>query len=63
MVVRINILTRPHWIISNQLTLPLLSADETGKNFTIRGLIQMAVPVTIFLDTLFNNDKKGLTSR
>lgn len=55
------ILLRPHWIILNQLTLPLVKVNDNGRT-SIRGLIQLAVPITIFLDTLFN-DTQGYTSR
>jgi hypothetical protein len=58
---RTPVLLRPHWIINNQLTLPLVAVDDKGKT-GIRGLIQMVVPVTIFLDTIFS-DKAGYTSR
>ena len=61
MDIRNPILLRPHWIILNELTLPLVKVDDNG-NTSIRGLIQLAVPITIFLDTLFN-DAQGYTSR
>lgn len=58
---RAPILLRPHWIINNQFTLPLVMIDDNGKT-SIRGLIQIFLPVTIFLDTLFS-DSQGFTSR
>ena len=61
MATRTPILLRPHWILNNQLTLPLLAVNESGKA-TIRGLIQVVVPLTIFLDTMFS-DENGYTSR
>ncbi len=58
---RTPILLRPHWIINNQLNLPVLAVDDKGKS-TIRGIMQIIVPVTIFLDTIFS-DKAGFTTR
>ena len=58
---RTPILLRPHWIINNQLTMPLVGVNNAGKT-SIRGLIQLAVPLTIFLDTIFD-DKAGFSSR
>lgn len=61
MATRNPILIRPHWIINNQLNLPLVVVNDQGAT-SVRGLIQMMVPITIFLDTLFN-DTQGYTSR
>lgn len=48
------LLSRPQWVINNQLTMPLITiADGTNKK-SIRGLVVVAVPFTIFLDTIFN---------
>lgn len=58
---RTPILLRPHWILNNQLTLPLLAVEADGRT-RIRGLMQMFVPITIFLDTLFA-DNAGFTTR
>ncbi|XP_046450906.1 uncharacterized protein LOC124198884 [Daphnia pulex] len=58
---RTPVLLRSHWIINNQLTLPLVAVDDKGKT-AIRGLIQLLVPVTIFLDTIFA-DTAGYTTR
>lgn len=59
MASRNAILLRPQWIIANQLTMPLVTYDNKGKT-SIRGLIQVFLPITIFLDTLFD-DKNGQT--
>jgi hypothetical protein len=59
--VRTAFLLRPHWIINNQLTLPMIATDGKG-NTRVRGLMQIIIPVTIFLDTIFN-DKDGYTPR
>lgn len=48
------LLARPQWVISNQLTLPLVTIADNGKK-SVRGLVGIAVPITIFLDTLFND--------
>lgn len=53
-------LLRSHWIINNQLNLPWVGIDN-GQT-TVRGLIQLTLPITIFLDTLFT-DTPGFTSR
>ncbi len=58
---RTPVLLRPHWIMNNQLTLPVMAVDGQGKK-AVRGLIQLIVPVTIFLDTIFA-DKAGYTTR
>jgi hypothetical protein len=58
---RTPFLLRPHWQIVNQLTLPLVAMDDKGQ-MKVRGLIQLTVPLTIFLDTVFS-DKSGYTSR
>lgn len=58
---RTPVLLRSHWIINNQLTLPLVAVDDQGKT-AIRGLMQLLVPVTIFLDTIFA-DTAGYTTR
>ncbi|KAI9563741.1 hypothetical protein GHT06_011205 [Daphnia sinensis] len=58
---RTPILLRPHWTINNQLTLPLVAFDNNGKT-AIRGLMQIIIPVTIFMDTIFS-DKAGYTAR
>lgn len=54
------ILLRPHWIINNIVTAPLVGFDNGRRS--VRGLLQMALPITIFFDTLFN-DAPGFTSR
>lgn len=46
------LLARPQWIISNSLTMPLLTFADNGKQ-SVRGLVSVVVPFTIFLDTLF----------
>ncbi|XP_065561391.1 uncharacterized protein LOC136027890 isoform X4 [Artemia franciscana] len=46
------ILLRPQWVVNNYLTLPLVT-QGTGKN-SIRGLFQVIIPVTLFLDSLFD---------
>jgi hypothetical protein len=58
---RTPFLLRPHWQIVNQLTLPLIAMDDKGQT-KVRGLMQIVIPVTIFLDTVFS-DKSGYTSR
>lgn len=58
---RTPVLLRPHWIINNQLTLPLVAVDNNGRT-AIRGLMQLIIPVTIFIDTIFS-DKAGYTAR
>lgn len=58
---RTPVLLRPHWIISNQLTLPLVAVDNNGRT-AIRGVMQLIIPVTIFIDTIFS-DKAGYTAR
>jgi hypothetical protein len=55
------ILLRPQWVVNNQLTMPLVTYDDKGKT-SIRGLIQVMIPITIFLDTLFD-DKAGYFNR
>jgi hypothetical protein len=55
------ILLRPQWVVNNQLTMPLVTLDDKGKT-SIRGLIQVMIPITIFLDTLFD-DKAGFFNR
>ncbi|XP_032790698.1 uncharacterized protein LOC116927754 [Daphnia magna] len=58
---RTPILLRPHWTINNQLTLPLVAVDNNGRT-AIRGLMQLIIPITIFIDTIFS-DKAGYTAR
>lgn len=48
------LLARPQWIISNSLTMPLLTFADNGKN-SVRGLVSVVIPFTIFLDTLFSD--------
>lgn len=48
------LLARPQWVILNQLTLPLVTIADDGKR-SVRGLVEIAMPITIFLDTLFND--------
>lgn len=45
-------LLRPQWVINNQLTMPLITVAESGQK-SVRGLVAVAIPFTIFLDTLF----------
>ncbi|XP_065562334.1 uncharacterized protein LOC136028423 [Artemia franciscana] len=46
------ILIRPHWTATNSFSLPILS-EVNGKN-TVRGSIGIAVPVLLFLDSLWD---------
>ena len=48
------LLARPQWVISNQLTLPLITIADNGKR-SVRGLVGIALPITIYLDTMFND--------
>jgi hypothetical protein len=52
MAARNALLARPNWGIVNQLTMPLITVTDTGKK-SVRGLVGVAIPLTIFLDTLF----------
>jgi hypothetical protein len=45
-------LTRSQWTITNQLTMPLITVADTRKK-SVHGLVAVAIPLTIFLDTLF----------
>ncbi|XP_046641338.1 uncharacterized protein LOC124326496 isoform X2 [Daphnia pulicaria] len=45
-------LTRSQWTITNQLTMPLITVADTGKK-SVHGLVAVAIPLTILLDTLF----------
>ncbi len=58
---RTPVLLRPHWLIINQLTLPVNAVDNKGTA-KARGVMQIFLPITIFLDTIFE-DKSGYTTR
>ncbi|XP_065562335.1 uncharacterized protein LOC136028424 [Artemia franciscana] len=55
------ILIRPRWAINNQFTLPLIT-QGTGK-LSVRGLFQVFLPVTLFLDSLFDESEGLLKKR
>ncbi len=59
MSARNAILLRPLWVVRNEVTMPLVSVDNKGKA-SVRGLIQVFLPITIFLDTLF--DETGFSN-
>ena len=52
MAARNALLQRPQWVISNMLTMPLVTIADNGKK-SVRGLVSVAIPLTIFLDTMF----------
>ncbi|XP_065562338.1 uncharacterized protein LOC136028426 isoform X2 [Artemia franciscana] len=54
------ILIRPRWAINNQFTLPLVT-QGTGK-LSVRGLFQVFLPFTLFLDSLFD-ESEGVVSK
>lgn len=45
------LLARPQWQMINQLTLPLITVTDTKQS--VAGLITVAIPLTLFLDTVF----------
>lgn len=55
------ILLRPQWVVNNQLTLPLVTNTAEGRT-SIKGLVQVMIPITIFLDTLIDV-KEGYYNR
>ena len=56
------ILLRPQWVISNQLTMPLVTIADSGTK-SVRGLASVLIPITIYLDTLFADKIKVLNGR
>ncbi|XP_065562330.1 uncharacterized protein LOC136028420 [Artemia franciscana] len=48
------VLARAKWTILNQFTLPLIT-QGSGK-LSVRGLLLVNIPVTLFLDTLFEEE-------
>ncbi|KAI9563742.1 hypothetical protein GHT06_011206 [Daphnia sinensis] len=52
MAARNALLSRPQWVIANQLTMPLITVADNGAK-SVRGLVAVTVQFTIFLDTLF----------
>lgn len=51
------LLSRPQWVINNQLTMPLITIADGSNKKSVRGIVAVAVPFTIFLDTMFNQKK------
>ena len=57
MAARNAILLRPQWVVANAVTMPLVTYGKNDKK-SVRGLIEVIIPFTIFLDTLFDEARR-----